>query len=98
VSYADELAADARLCMLKELAAEMNGRLNEISLMRTLDRFGITRSRDWVRTQLRAMDQLGAVNLTEAGTVMVAALTKLGRAHLERREVIEGIARPSDED
>jgi hypothetical protein len=98
VNYAEDLAADARLCILKELALQTNGRLNELALMRTLDTFGITRSRDWVRTQLRKMDELGAVNITEAGTVMVAALTKLGRAHIERREIVEGIARPSDED
>lgn len=98
MSYADDLAADARLCMLKELASQVDGRLNEVGLMRVLDMFGIRRTRDWVRTQLRQLDQLGAVRITEAGTVMVAALTKLGRDHVDRRAVIEGVTRPSDED
>ena len=56
-----------------------------VVLMRVLDTFGIRRNRDWVRTQLRQLDQLGAVRVTEAGTVMVAALTKLGRDHPARR-------------
>jgi hypothetical protein len=98
VSYADDLAADARLCMLKELASQIDGRLNEVGLMRMLDAFGIRRTREWVRTQLRQLDALGAVRVTEAGTVMVAALTKLGRDHVERRAVIDGVSRPSDED
>lgn len=98
MNYSDLLTADARLCILRELADQVDGRLNEVGLMRVLDAFGIKRSRDWVRTQLRALDELGAVNVTEIGTVMVAALTKLGRAHVERRQVIEGVARPSDED
>lgn len=98
MSYADDIAADARLCILKELAVQVDGRLNEVGLMRMLDTFGIRRTRDWVRTQLRQLDQLGAVRVTEAGTVMVAALTKLGRDHVDRRAVIEGVTRPSDED
>ena len=98
MSYPDVLAADARLCILKELAAQVDGRLNEVTLMRVLDMFGIRRSRDWVRTQLRALDQLGAVHVSEAGSVMVASLTKLGRDHVERRQIVEGVTRPSDED
>lgn len=98
MSYKDLFTADARLCMLKELGNQADGRLNEAVLTHVLDAFGYRKSRDWVRTQLRAMDELGAVNVSEVGSVYVAALTKLGRAHLERREVVEGISRPSDED
>lgn len=98
MSYKDLFTADARLCMLKELGNQIDGRLNEAVLTSVLDAFGYRKSRDWVRTQLRAMDELGAVNVTEVGSVLVAALTKLGRAHLERREIVEGISRPSDED
>jgi len=98
VSYVHKLEEDARLCILKELSFQVDGRLNEIALMRVLDAFGITRPREWVRTQLLALDQLGAVNVSEAGTVMIASLTKLGRNHVERRAIVDGVARPSDED
>ncbi|RIA44059.1 hypothetical protein DFR49_2295 [Hephaestia caeni] len=98
MNYDDRIAEDARLIILKELARQVDGRMNEIALMRVLDVFGIGRTREWVATQLRMLDQLGAVNVSEAGTVIVAALTKLGRAHVERRAIVEGVSRPSDED
>lgn len=98
MSYGDAIVGDARLCILKELARQIDGRLNEVALVAVLDTFGIRRNREWVRTQLRALDQLGGVNVTEAGTVMIATLTKFGRDHVERRAVIDGVARPADED
>lgn len=97
MNYAEAYIADARLCILKELSRQLDGRLNEVGLMHVLDTFGMKRSRDWVRTQLRALDELGGVNVAEVGTVFVASLTKLGRDHVERRAVIEGVARPADE-
>lgn len=96
-NLADLIAADARLCILKELARQTDGRLNEVGLQHVLDVFGIRRDRDWVRTQMRALEALGAVSLTEVGTVLVATLRALGRNHVERRAIIEGVARPSDE-
>lgn len=92
----DLIVADARLVILRELGEQVDGRLNEVALTRVLDAFGIRRSRDWVRTQLRALNELGAVTISEAGSVMVAALSRLGRDHIDRRAVIEGVARPSD--
>jgi len=86
---------DGRLVILKELAKQPDGRLNETLLVHVLDQFGIKRSRDWVRTQLRAMSELGAVTTNELGTVMVAELTRAGQDHLDRRIILEGISRPS---
>ncbi len=97
MSYSEAIAADARLVILKELAAQVDGRLNEVGLTHVLDAFGIRRPRAWVRTQLLALAQLDAVRVTELGTVMVAAITAQGRDHVERRVVIDGVARPSDE-
>lgn len=97
MSYDDKVAEDGRLVILKELAAQVDGRLNEVTLMRVLDTFAIKRSREWVRTQLRKLNELEAVRVTEAGTVMIAQLTTLGRNHVERREVIDGVSRPSDD-
>jgi hypothetical protein len=98
VSYDDRVAGDGRLIILRELALQVDGRSNEAVLMRVLDTFGVTRSREWVRTQLRKLEELEAVRLTEAGSVLVASLRKAGRDHVERRGVLDGVARPSDED
>ena len=88
------LTGDARLIILKALAEQTDGRLNETILAATLDTFGHRRSRDWVRTQLRALSDLGAVRLSEAGSVLIAEVTRMGIDHVERRAVIEGVARP----
>ena len=95
--YDDKRTEDARLVILKELAAQVDGRLNEVTLQRVLDTFALRRSREWVRTQLRKLAELEAVRISEAGTVMIAQLRTLGRNHVERREVIEGVTRPSDD-
>ncbi|MBZ0164579.1 MAG: hypothetical protein K8H74_17935 [Notoacmeibacter sp.] len=97
MNFEEHLRADARLVILKELAHQTDGRLNETILTSVLDGFGYRKSRDWVRTQLRALDDLGAVTIIEAGTVMIASITRAGLDHVERRSVIEGVARPSPE-
>ena len=95
MSYDEHLTQDARLVILKELAGQPDGRLNEVLLEKVLDVFGHRRSRDWIRTQLRKLEELGAVRLTEVGTVLVAAITRVGLDHVERRSFIDGVARPS---
>lgn len=91
------LTYDARLIILRELHRQTDGRLNETLLTKTLDTFGHNRSREWVRTQLRKLAELGAVKVTEAGSIMIASVTRAGVDHVERRTVIEGVARPSPE-
>lgn len=95
MSYEEHLVADARLVVLKELAAQRDGRLNEVILERVLDVFGHRRSRDWIRTQLRKLEELGAVKVDEVGSVMVATITRVGLDHVERRAFVEGVNRPS---
>lgn len=97
MSFEVYLAEDARLVLLKELHRQTDGRLNDTILTRVLESFGHRRSREWVRTQLRKLAELGAVQLTEVGTVLVADITRAGTDHVERRSVIEGVGRPSPE-
>lgn len=98
MNYEEHLTQDARLVILKELAEQAkrgDGRLNEVLLEKVLDVFGHRRSRDWIRNQLRKLEELGGVHLSEAGSVLVATLTRAGLDHVERRSFIEGVARPS---
>lgn len=95
MSYEDFAASDARLIILRELASQTGGTLNETLLVKVLDTFGHRRSRDWVRTQMRKLADLGAVRLTEAGTVLIAEITSAGVDHVERRGVIDGVDKPS---
>lgn len=94
-TYQRHIDEDARLIILRELHEQPNGTLNETLLAAVLDSFGHSRSREWVRTQLRKLEELGAISVTEIGTVMVALIRRAGVDHVERRAIIEGIKRPS---
>lgn len=94
----DGIAADARLMILRELGRQSDGRSNDMVLDRVLSTFGVRRSRDWLRTQLRRLAELDAVAVETAGTLVVASLRRAGRDHIERRALIEGVAAPADED
>lgn len=97
-NYAEDLARTARLYILKELAQQVDGRLNDLMLSRMLDMFGIRRDRDWVKSQLRKLEGLGAIELMPAGEMLVARITRDGRDHVDERAVIEGVARPAEVD
>lgn len=94
-SYSRHIEEDARLVILTELYRQPAGRLSESSLVHVLHAFGHDRSREWVRTQLNKMAELGAVENSEAGTVMIAQITKAGVGHILRHAKIEGIKQPS---
>lgn len=89
---ADRFETEARLAILGELSRQPDGRLNETLLDASLTAQGYSRSRDWLRTQLRKMSELGAVRLTEAGTLLIASITRSGLEHYEQRSNIDGIA------
>ena len=98
MSYEEHVRKDARLIILRELADQVNYSLNEALLEKVLERFGHRATRDFVRNQLRWLEQeAGAVTLVEAGSVMVATVTQAGLDHVNRKRVLEGVARPSPE-
>lgn len=95
MSFDTIVRTEARLIVLKALAAEVNGRLNSELIRLSLESFGIARTRDWIHAELAHLVDLGAITVTDAGTVKVAALTQRGLDHVERRIAIDGIKRPS---
>ena len=87
---------EARLVALRLLAEQTDGRLNSSLLRDELaDRWAINRTRDWLHTQLRYLADIGAVHVTEAGTVLIAEITRRGLDHVERRIALDGVKRPS---
>ena len=95
-NLADAIAREARLRILQVLAQQTDGSLSDLLLKRTLDYYGYRRDRDWIRTQMRKLADLGAVSLREAEDVLFAKLEPAGRDHLEERAVIEGVLRPAE--
>lgn len=98
MSYSQHMAEDARLVILRALAKEVDYRLNESLLEKVLDSFGHRATRTFVRDQMRWLErEVQAVTITEAGSVLVATITRRGLDHVERKTIIEGVARPSPE-
>ncbi|ALG60891.1 MULTISPECIES: hypothetical protein [Citromicrobium] len=95
-SLSDAIAAEARLIILRELAGQTDGRLSSLSIRSILDVHAIRRDGDWIATQLRKLESLGAVELGEAGSTLIAKITRTGRDHVEERAVLSGVARPSE--
>lgn len=92
----ESLAQDARLFVLKELAAQTDGRLNIILLQRLLEqRYGINRAREWVETQMRKLAELEAISLLDS-TLAIGQITRAGRDHLAGRSIVAGITRPHE--
>jgi hypothetical protein len=94
-SFEQILREEARLIVLRTLAAQFDGRLNSELLRLHLETFGITKTRAWVHDELSYLAEMGAVRLTDAGSVRVAQLLDKGQMHVERKLVIEGVKRPS---
>ena len=98
MSLAEIMEKEARLVTLRLLAEQSDGRLNSSLLREALaERWAINRTRDWLHTQLRALADIGAVHITEAGSVLIAEITQRGLDHVERRIALDGVKRPSPE-
>lgn len=95
MSWKDKVALDARLIILRELAQQMDGSLNSVSLRRVLDVYFV-RPVEWIDTQLVKLQQLEAIELTRAGEVAIAKITPAGRDHLDERSIISGITPPAE--
>ncbi|MBD8890911.1 hypothetical protein [Roseibium litorale] len=92
--YRKEADANCRLVILRALADEADLTLNETLIESVLRTFGHTRSRDYIRAQIRKLEELGAVRVVEAGSVLVVQLRQPGLDHVERRAFLEGVGRP----
>ncbi|TFF20526.1 hypothetical protein E3C22_16585 [Jiella endophytica] len=95
MDYAEHQRQDGRLAMLRALYEQDDDRLNETILMKVLETYGYRKTKEWLRTELRVMEDLGAVRLYRAGEFLTAEITAAGAGHVERTSIIEGIARPS---
>lgn len=95
-NLAEGVAREVRLKILRVLAQQTDGRLSDVMIKQTLDIYGYRRDRDWIRTQLRKLADLGAISLHEAEEVIFAKIEPAGRSHIEERSVIEGVMRPAE--
>lgn len=95
MDFAQIMQEEARLIILKALGEQTNESLNSSMLEPVLAQFAIHMPRAWVHQQIDYLELMSAVKVVNAGTVKIATLTDLGRRHLDRHYVIEGVKRPS---
>lgn len=98
MAYEDEIRANARLVILKALAAQVDERLHTGFIQKELlNKVGIDRPRAWLHGELDWLAEMGAVTVLkpEGSSVWIATLTEKGARHLRRTITIEGIDRPS---
>jgi len=89
---------ETRLVVLRVLAEQPDQRLNSSLIEEQLrEAWAINRTREWLHTQLRYLADIGATTTTEAGSVLIATLTRRGLDHVERRLMLDGVKKPSPE-
>lgn len=94
--YSQYLTERGRLVILQVLAAEFNGHLREELIQRALDAKFLERSLDWLRTQLHALAEIGAIKIIDDDGSLIASITRTGRDHVDRRTPLGGVAWPED--
>lgn len=98
MNFQEHLRENARLVILRALAEQTDYRLNETLIETALDSFGHRFTNDQLRNELRWLENdASAVKLVEAGSVYVATITETGLDHVNRKRVLEGVARPRPE-
>ena len=97
MSFADFLAADRRLVLLKALQAASQYRTNAYLLRKFADRLGHTVSSDRIEQDLAWLAEQDLVTLAKAEGVSVATATQRGLDVAEGRTVVPGVQRPAPE-
>lgn len=94
--FTDQYRAEARLLILRGLAEEGDGTLSSKLLSRKLQVYGINQDREWIHEEMRYLERLAAITITDADTVLVGTITAKGRSHLARRLQVGGVDWPTD--
>jgi len=93
--FAEHLAADRRLVILRLLKEATGYRLNDRVLQIGLGQVGHHASLDAIGADLEHLRDVGAVTMaTIVDNVPVATLTDKGLDHVERRISLPGVKRP----
>jgi hypothetical protein len=96
-NFAKYAVMDLRLVLLRCLLAQPAYKANDSILQFEAKAFGLERSRDVIRNELRWLSEVDAVKLEDLGAVLVATLTRRGQEHVQGLTQIEGVNKPSPE-
>lgn len=94
MSYQEAIDEEMRLCLLKALYDMHDYQANDSVLKRIADASAFNRSRQNIVSQLKVLEDVGAVALDQRENATIATLTEKGRDHVERRIELTGVQRP----
>jgi hypothetical protein len=94
MKFAEVLAQDRRLVILRLLAEDLDRKLNTSILQDALDMVGHGCSRDCVETECAWLHEQGLVEAEAVGPVTVVRLTGRGQDVAEGKATVPGVKRP----
>lgn len=94
MSFANLVAEDIRLVILKSLEQDVDYSHNEYVIKRALEYFGHNVSTDRCRTELKWLEEQGLVTISVADTVWIVKLTARGEDAALGRAFVHGVKRP----
>lgn len=94
MSYADLVAADRRLVILRILAESIGYTCNEHLIASLLESFGHVLSRDALRTELAWLEEQRLLTVQDVAGVTIAKLTARGADVAADRAWVPGVKRP----
>ena len=95
MNYADIVAADRRLVVLRLLEQAPDYRGNAYLLQSALTTFGHTVGMDRLATELAWLEEQGLLAVETVGSVTIATLTQRGADVAAGRSVVPGVKRPA---
>lgn len=94
MSFAEHLAADRRLAILRILDAAPEAEASEATLQLALRDYAHAPSVDVLRADLAWLAEVGLVQATEIGGLLIARITPRGADVAHRRARVPGVAVP----
>lgn len=95
MGYPDHRQEEFRLIILRELEAQGDATLSETVLLQVASKWQFKKTRDMIKSDLRWLDSVGAIDVVEVEGYLIATLTERGLDHIEKKLPIDGIMIPS---
>ena len=94
MSYREHEAQHLRLTILRTLLCDTDYQINESLLRDAIKVYGFGPSRDALRAQLRWLEEMALIEITDLGALLVARLTERGSDIATGAATIDGVKRP----
>ncbi|MDB5432410.1 MAG: hypothetical protein JWP35_3526 [Caulobacter sp.] len=95
MSYRDHFVQHLRLTVLRLLEVAPSCRANDSLLRDAAEGYGLSATRDQVRTEITWLNEQGLVTTEELGSLLLATLTSRGDDVAKGRATAPGVQRPS---